>query len=417
LISELDASRGGASDMPGSFTREGVLTPEVLLTLLLFMVGDAGRRGYARLLESFWDQAHVQGVPLASVEPVSAAAFCQARRKLRPEAVREALHRVADEADRRFGVTRRWKGRRVLTVDGWRVQVQRSEELFGRFGRIRRTVNPQILVSTLVDVVSKVPHDVVFAPFQTGERDLLLASLDRLRAGDVLVLDRGYPSFDVLHELRERGVDVVLRVPSRHTFKAVLDFLASGRLRGAIDIPASKDSKHRGAAPVRLRALRFAGADGVPVVLLASLSATVAAPGEVRGLYRMRWTIEEHYKLLRSRYLGQQQFHAKTARGLAQEIYAQELFVAVSRYLMLLTADQRGATYEELSQKAGVLALVDHLVALLLPGPATPTRLRRLIDRIARVREPPRPGRCFPRRSFAPRARWTPSGRNGQPVS
>jgi len=419
LLSHLcdGASSRRFSAVAGGFSREGILSPGVLLTLLLFMVADAGRRGYARLLESFWHLARAQDTELGSDQPVSAAAFCQARRKLRPEAVREALHRVADEADARFGVSRRWKGRRVLTLDGWRVQVQRSDELFERFGRIRRTVNPQILVSTLVDVVSRVPQDVVFAPFRTGERELLLELLDRVRTGDVLVLDRGYPSFDVLHALRSRGVDVVVRVPVRHTFKAVLDFMASGRLRDEIEIPPRPDSRHRDAPPVRLRALRFRGADGVPVILLTSLTAGVAAPHEVRRLYRMRWRIEEHYKLLRSRYLGQGQFHAKSAHGLAQEIYAQELFVAVARYLALLSADAHDAPYDELSQKTAVLALVDHLVMLMLPNPSADAALLQLLARVARVRERPRPGRCFPRRSFAPHARWTPSGRNGQPVS
>ncbi|MFN9306429.1 MAG: hypothetical protein ACK6DT_10195, partial [Planctomycetota bacterium] len=46
-------SRSKATD----FTRAGPLTPELLITLLLFMAADAGRRGYGLMLDAFWEEA------------------------------------------------------------------------------------------------------------------------------------------------------------------------------------------------------------------------------------------------------------------------------------------------------------------------------------------------------------------------
>ena len=61
------------------------LTPDLLVVLLLFMVGDGHRRGYRHILDAFWDQCASHGVPLPTEKPVSASAFSQARGKLPDE--------------------------------------------------------------------------------------------------------------------------------------------------------------------------------------------------------------------------------------------------------------------------------------------------------------------------------------------
>ncbi len=61
------------------FTRSGPLSLKVLLTLLLYLVADAGRRGYEALLDEFWDECRDLSVSLPTESPISASAFCQAR--------------------------------------------------------------------------------------------------------------------------------------------------------------------------------------------------------------------------------------------------------------------------------------------------------------------------------------------------
>src|SRR5690606_2444653 len=64
---------------PGDVSRVGTLTPDLLVVLLLFMVGDSNRRGYRHILDAFWDECATHDVPLPTEAPVTAAAFCQAR--------------------------------------------------------------------------------------------------------------------------------------------------------------------------------------------------------------------------------------------------------------------------------------------------------------------------------------------------
>ena len=125
------------------------LTPDLLVVLLLFMVGDGHRRGYRHILDAFWDQCASHGVPLPTEKPVSASAFCQARGKLSDEVLREVLHGAAAGMDDSFRSVSRWNGRRVFAVDGCKVNRQRSEELDARFGRPEGGHVPQATVSCL----------------------------------------------------------------------------------------------------------------------------------------------------------------------------------------------------------------------------------------------------------------------------
>lgn len=383
------------------------------MVLLLFMVGDGNRRGYRHILDSFWDQCALHDVPLPTEEPVSASAFCQARGKLSDELLRVVLHGAAAKMDESFRSASRWNDRRVFAVDGCKVNLQRSVELDARFGRPEGGHVPQATVSCLVNVMNQVPSDVVIDRYGSSERELLVGHLDVVRAGDVLVLDRGYPSHEVLRILLDRGIDFVVRVPSTHTFEAIDDVRASGGDDYRVLLPPAKDPR-RGAEPIELRAVRLTNPSGEESFYLTSLRRAHVTRAQIAELYRLRWQAEELFKLEKSAYFDQRQFHAKSALGVRQEILAQAIYVAVARFLLAASAKHVGARYHDLSVKSAVLALADYLTRLCLDDPQRAVLcLPRLLERVARTRDKRRPGRSCPRRSFKPGPRWGPNGRRG----
>lgn len=111
-----------------------MLSPELLVTLLLFMVGDANRRGYRHLLDAFWDECASHGMTLPTTDPVSAPAFCQARAKISTDMLGEVLRGAAARFAATFGDLWTWRGRRVFAVDGSKFNLGRSSEL----DRLRR---------------------------------------------------------------------------------------------------------------------------------------------------------------------------------------------------------------------------------------------------------------------------------------
>lgn len=366
------------------------------------------------MLEALWDEAHSFGLELPCEQPVSAQAFSAARAKLPSSYVRELLHEAADAFERCHGARLRWKGRRLLGVDGAKRFVQSSPELRRAFGGPDGAHYPQLHLTTLFDVIAKVPLDATLGPYGCDERVQLAEVLDRTREADVLVLDAGYPSFDVFAMLLTSGLDFVVRVPRSGSFKAVEECVAGGAEEAILTLHPPEGSVLRGGDPIRLRAVRLERADG-PCALLTTLAPEEFTADDVRDAYRLRWEIEEFYKLQASNYFGQGFLHGRSVRGVEQEIYAQLLFVAITRHLVAAVATATELPYEQLSQKGAILAVGDHLTRLVLAQPADRAahHLRRLLERIARARYKPRPGRSEPRRSKLPQRRWGPRGKRG----
>ena len=111
--------------------------------------------------------------------------------------------------------------------------------------------------------------------------------------------------------------------------------------------------------------------------------------------------------------MGQGQLHSKTVAGVRQEILAIGLFHALSQYFLAAAARHSEDRYSDLSTKSACLGLSAYIVRLFVGhDPRADDWLRQFLERIVRTRDKKRPGRSFPRRSFRPRQRWGPRGRN-----
>ena len=381
--------------------------------MLLYMAGDANRRGYRHMLDAFWDQCAEQGVPLPTESPVTASAFCQARAKISTDMLRLVVHETAAVTERTFRKGARWEKRRTFAVDGSKFNLQRSPELDARFGRPHGGHCPQVTVSTLLNVANGVPYDIVVGPYGASERELLLDHLAVLRRGDVVVLDRGYPSHEVLRILLDHGVDFLVRVPASHTFDAIEAFKDSEGLDYRVVIPPASDPQC-GRDAIALRAVKLTNPQNEDSYFLTSLRRCDYSRAKIAALYRKRWEVEEHYKLEKSAYFDQHQFHARSALGVRQEILVQAIYVGIARFMMAIAAEHADVDCRDLSTKSAVLALAEYVVRLFIGQRCSASRwMRRLLERIARTRDLRRPGRSCPRRSFKAGPRWGPKGRRG----
>lgn len=331
-----------------------------------------------------------------------------------PEFVRSLIHQVADHFDQRHGAGLRWCGHRVFAVDGSKHSTQRSDELWGALGGPEGGPCPQMLLSTLYNVISGVVHDLTVMPTHTSERAELDRMLPRLRAGDILLLDAGYPSFLIFRELLQRSVHFVIRVPVRGTYTQIARFIESGAkdaivtLSPSCGLPGHLD-------PVTVRVVNCARPSGEPIVLVTDLLDPKYTPEILDELYHLRWQVEELYKIEKGDYLGQRQFHAKSFNGVKQEAYAFGLFVTLSRLFMASASESAGVPFTQLSQKRSILAVAAYITRILLVKDRTKLEkiAGRLLVRIARNLEKKRPGRSYPRRSFRPRPLWRATGKRG----
>lgn len=396
------------------FSRSGPLSPELLVTLLLYLVVDAGRCGYVALLDAFWDECRDHDIPLPTEQPVSGSAFCQARKKIDPEFIRSLIHQVADQFDQMHGAALRWFGHRVFAVDGTKYSTQRSDELWDALGGPKGGHCPQALLSTLYNVISGVVHDLTVVPTHASERAELLQMLPRLRAGDILLLDAGYPSFLIFGELLHRSVHFVIRMPAKGTFNLIERFVESGAKDAIITLSPPRDLPGH-LDPITVRVVNCARPSGKPFVLVTDLADAKYTPEMLDELYHSRWQVEELYKVESGDYLSQHQFHAKSFDGVKQEAYAFGLFITLSRLFMASASESEDVPFADLSQKRSILAVAAYItrIFLLKDGAKIEKIMGRLLARIARNLDPKRPGRSYPRRSYRPRPQWGSMGKRG----
>jgi len=256
--------------------------------------------------------------------------------------------------------------------------------------------------------------DLRIDPFGTSERQHMLDMLPHLEEGDILVLDRGYPSHEVLQALTKAKIDFLIRVPSSNTFE-VIDLLRDidgEDYRLWIEPPAHcpPDWKRR-----RLRVVKLTNKKGEESFFITSLFRNQFSRGDIRELYHMRWEEEEFYKLTKSAYIGQGQFRSKSPSGVRQEIHAQMLFLAMSRYLLMKAAEDRECEPDEIQQKGAVLSVAAYVTRLFpeKDPDAILDSIRAMLRRMGKHNYRKRDGRSFPRRSFKPSSKWGSQGHRG----
>ena len=223
----------------------------------------------------------------------------------------------------------RWKGHRLLAADGVRYLLPATPPIIDTWGRPKVTggeaYQPQLLQVAVWDVGAIQPIAWAQVPCHgegNGERTTILGLLDHLQPGDVLLLDRGFPSRRLLHELVARGIHFVIRMTTSGVkdFAEVDRFLA-GRAADAETDFSYADPDIEGVLIERLRLVRRIDADGTVRVLVTDLrDRTRYTKDDLFAAYRRRWGIESAFRDLKIRYEAEN-FHGTTPQFIEQEIH------------------------------------------------------------------------------------------------
>jgi len=138
---------------------------------------------------------------------------------------------------------------------------------------------------------------------------------------------------------------------------------------------------------------------------------------EGHDLYHARWGIEELYKGSKQ-LVGVDEFHARTERGVKQELFAHFVLLTLNRILANHTEAGLNAAKEpppdaprfQVNIKNALVTMARHLEDLFLRQTRlTCQTLNTLIDAIGFCRQKTRPGRTYPRVSMKPNGKWRSS--------
>jgi hypothetical protein len=274
-----------------------------------------------------------------NIRAVTKGALSQSRSKLRPEAFKE-INDVACSSFYSGAPYRQWHGHRVLSVDGSRLHLPNHasvKEEFGEYmvGRNGCTPVSMALISLLYDPLNLLTIDSQIGAWSESEQNLFLRHADKLQSGDLLLADRGYPGIYLFYLLRSKGVDFCFRMKD-NWWLPVRSFFDSGQKETIVEFtlpprevkkPDGNDFKSE--PPVRCRLVLVELENGEKEILCTSLIDTHRYPyDEFKGLYHLRWGVEEGYKLLKER-LDLEDFSGKTDKAVKQDFHAKILMMTL----------------------------------------------------------------------------------------
>jgi len=349
------------------------------------------------------------------IREVTKGAFTQARAKLNPWAF-QRLNEVAVNTFYDGAEYYVWHDMRVTATDGTRLVLPNHPSVIAEFGQQQfgpKADSPRSLAmaSMLYDVLNQVTIDAQIAPYASSERDLLMQHIDKLKSGDLLLLDRGYPCFWLLFLLKAKGIEFCVRLKDDWWLK-VKDFTESDEKERIVTFTLPKkdwkklsDFPEMQNATITFRLIKIDLPTGEKEILCTSLiESEKYTYEEFDKLYHYRWSEEEAYKLLKSR-IELENFSGKTALAVKQDFHAKVFLMTLcaayahpieEKVVEEYKADQNRKFDQKINRTNAISMTQDILIAVFL---------RRQFDKalnafdkiVAETREIIRPGRSNPR--------------------
>lgn len=397
---------------PHDFTRQRRLTFVIVVCLLLNLL----KRALQDELDEFFK---VLGDAPFALRQVTKSAFCQARLKLRYEALIE-LNRVQVCYFYEQLQPQRWHSFRLLALDGSMTELPAEPTLGDHFGVWHPAAGggcPKARVSQLVDPLNRVTIDALILPKAIGERDAAARHCAHLQANDLVLLDRGYPAFWLFALIQAKHAHFCIRFPVTG-WQSVETFLTTGLREQIVTLtpPAAARRACRARdlapAPLTLRLVRLDLADGTREVLGTSLLDPALYPVTLfQDLYQNRWPVEEDYKVMKCRVQVEnwsglsvlaiyQDFHAKVFTKNLTAILAHPVAVQVARQSL-------ATQYLYRPNMTHALSKMKDTVVLLLDRRNSAFYLKKFWHLIRHTLEPVRPHRTYSRKSRVKPRRFT----------
>lgn len=376
-------------------------------------------RFYAKLFDSDFN-----------IREVTKGALTQARAKLNPWAF-QRLNEVISNAFYQEASYYTWYGFRTFSVDGSRLMLPRHktvEEEFGihGFGPHGDSNRSMALCSMLYDVFNHVTLDAQLAPYASSERDLLMLHLNKVQAGDMLLLDRGYPCFWLLFLLKAKGIEFCVRLKD-NWWVEVNRFVESGEDEKIVEFRLPKKDREKlenhpemWDLPLKCRLIKVVLSNGDIEILCTSLLDTQQYDKkEFEKLYHYRWNEEEAYKLLKSR-VELEKFSGKTAKAVRQDFHAKVFLMSMcaayahpieEKVIAEHQADSKRKHPQKINRTNALACFMDMLVPMFLKKKYEQV-LNAFDEIIYKTREVIRPNRSEPR----PKRPKRPYNMNYKPI-
>ena len=291
------------------------------------------------------------------IEDFSKSAFVQNRTKLKFEVfialsnhVTSFFYDKTHQAD-----IKTFQGKRILAVDGSKVSLPDTELLRKQFGESKNQTQTSVCkarVSVLYDVLNKLVLDANIGNLSLGERVLASSHFQYIKSDDLVIYDRGYPSYDFINEHLNIMCDYLFRVSVSHS-QIIKDFYQSGKKSQIVEIYPGKNHCYKYKnydkdTPIKVRLVRVEISKNEVEILLTSLLDTKKYPNKIfKNLYFKRWGVETLYDELKTK-LKVENFTGYSEKSILQDFYCA---IFISNYQSIILYDLEVDLREKTQQR------------------------------------------------------------------
>ncbi len=263
----------------------------------------------------------------------------------------------------------RWHGLLVCAVDGTTMAIPDGARSLAAYtkqaGNHGGSGYPLLRLVALVACGTRTVIDAVFGPTTTGETRYTRRLARSLRAGMIVLLDRGFDDAALIGHLAATQAQLLVRLKGNRRLPTLRRYRDGSWLS---QIGTTRVRVIECEITIATRAGHHTGVYRLATTLLDPCRYPASA---LVTLYHQRWEIETVYLELKSSILGGRVLRARTPAGIAQEVYA---LLATYQILRIAMADainahdntidpDRGsftialsAARDQLAQAAGVIA-------------------------------------------------------------
>ena len=268
---------------------------------------------------------------------ITKSAFSQSRKKLKAEAFIELNDTLVDSfyEDDDY---KKWKGFRVLGIDGTCLTLPQSDEIIKDFGFAKNNVNPESIIpmatiSSFYDLLNGIIIDSQIDQYKISEFMLALGHLDKVRKKDLIIFDRGYAATWFFIYMNLKKVDYVVRLP-RNFLQEFDSFWNSEMMSKIITIDRCSEKSKKALEilgikfePFKIRLVKVILDSGEVEILITSLLDEEKYPyTEFKEIYFLRWGIETNYNHLKNN-VTIENFTGLSTLSITQDFFANMFIV------------------------------------------------------------------------------------------
>lgn len=349
-------------------------------------------------------------------ESISKQAILEDRLKISPHAfieLNDAIIKTIYDEDGEFKL---WNGYRLSAIDASVIEIPNTESTQEDWGycQNQNAKSARAKASCVYDVENKIILKSKIYRNDISEKDVVPELVSELvkdsRFNELILFDRGYPSYELMDELIELNVKFVMRRPI-NTFIKGFD-------------PEKEDQimeMEYKSKIYKVRTVKFKLESGEEEILLTNLFEKSYTLEDFKKLYFKRWGIETKYDDLKNK-LKMDNFTGSNKILIEQDFYAS---IYLSNMIELaredsdeiIENDNKGKNLKyEYKTNLNILIgnLKDNLILLFIEkSPRKRNKIYKgIMNEVSKRRVPIRPGRQYPRNKKIKRGKYSLSHKN-----